>query len=145
MKIMRSVVINAPISKVWAEVRHFDGVVNWNPGVSAARLETGSATEVGSVRHLDIVDGSVFRETLLAHSDVEHFYSYAIIDSPLPCSNYLSTHRFVEITEGDWTLGIWQGEFDCDSADAANLQMIIGDTIYRDAQHGLNQYMQALL
>ena len=145
MKIMRSVIIDAPIAKVWAEVRGFDSVVNWNPGVSAARLKIGSATEVGSVRHLDIVDGSVFLETLLAHSDLEHFYSYDIIESPLPCDNYISTHRFVEITEGDRTLGIWQGEFDCDSADAANLQMIIGDTIYRDAQYGLNQYMQALL
>ena len=144
MKIMRSVIIDAPIASVWAEVRAFDGVVNWNPGVSAALIENGSSTQVGSVRRLEIVDGSVFRETLLAHSDFEHFYSYDIIDSPLPCSNYLSTHRFVEITEGDRTLGIWQGEFDCEAQDAAQLESIVGDSIYRDAQHGLNQYMQAL-
>lgn len=141
---MRSVVIDAPIAKVWTEVRGFDSVVNWNPGVIAARLEIGSATGVGSVRHLDIADGSVYRETLLAHSDLQYFYSYDIIDSPLPCSNYLSTHRFVEITDGNRTLGIWQGEFDCDSADAETLASTIGDMIYRDAQYGLNQYMQAL-
>ena len=63
MKVMRSVILEAPIEVVWAAVRGFDQVVNWNPGVIAARMESGTATSPGSVRHLDIVDGSVFRET----------------------------------------------------------------------------------
>ena len=142
MRVFRSVIIDAPITRVWHAVRAFDGVADWNPGVAAARLESGSATGVGAVRHLDIVDGSVFRETLLAHSDLEHSYSYDIIESPLPCSNYISTHRFIEITEGDKTLGIWQGEFDCDENNAAMLERIVGDGIYRDAQIALNHYLK---
>ena len=58
------------------DARERAAIADWNPGVAAARLESGSATGVGAVRHLDIVDGSVFRETLLAHSDLEHSYSY---------------------------------------------------------------------
>lgn len=143
MKLMRSVIIDAPIAKVWAEVRRFDGVVNWNPGVCGAAIEDGEATQVGVVRRLDIVDGSVFREILLAHSDLEYFYTYKIIESPLPCTDYISTHRFVEITEGAKTLGIWQGEFDCNTEDAEQLVTIVGDGIYRDAQLGLNEYMRA--
>ena len=50
---------------------------------------------VRSVRHLDIADGSVFRETLLALSDQDHFYIYDIIEGPLACTNYISTHRFI--------------------------------------------------
>lgn len=142
MKVMRSVVIDAPIFKVWAAVRNFDGVVNWNPGVTAAKMETGLPTEVGAVRKLDIVDGSVFRETLLAHSDLEYFYTYDIIESPLPCSNYVSCHRLIEITEGNRTLGLWQGEFNCAETDAAKLETIVGDQIYLAAQQALNQYMQ---
>lgn len=142
MKVMRSVVIDAPITEVWAVVRNFDGVVNWNAGVTAATLESGSPTQVGAVRKLDIADGSVFRETLLAHSDLEHFYTYDIIASPLPCRNYVSCHRFIEITDGDRTLGVWQGEFDCAEADAAELDAIVGDMIYLAAQHSLNQYLQ---
>jgi hypothetical protein len=142
MKVMRSVIIDAPIEKVWRAIRRFDGVADWNPGVTAARLESGSSTEVGAVRALDIVDGSVFRETLLAHSDLEHFYTYDIIESPLPCASYIATHRLVEITEGNKTLGIWQGEFDCDPADAEELDNIVGNMIYRDAQLALNQFMQ---
>jgi len=144
MKVMRSVIIDAPIDAVWAAVRRFDGVVDWNPGVLAATLEAGQATEVGAVRRLDIADGSVFRETLLAHSDLEHFYTYDILQSPLPCRNYIATHRFIEITDGNRTLGIWQGAFDCDPADAAGLEHSVGKLIYLDAQIALNQYMQEL-
>ena len=142
MKVMRSVIIEAPIDVVWAAVRNFDGVVNWNPGVRAARMETGSPTTVGSVRHLDIVDGTVFRETLLAHSDIDRVYAYDIVDGPLACTDYISVHRFLPITDGDMTLGIWSGEFNCDAADAQDLENIVGDQIYRDGMRGLNDYMK---
>ncbi len=142
MKVMRSVIIDAPIDTVWQLIRRFDGVARWNPGVSAATLETGNATEVGAIRKLDIVDGSVFRETLLAHSDIEHFYTYDILDSPLNCRNYIACHRLMEITEGNRTLGFWEGTFDCDPADESELEKIVGDSIYRDAQLAINQYLQ---
>jgi len=142
MKVFRSVVIDAPIGRVWAAVRAFDGVVHWNPAVAAARMETGGPTAVGSIRHLDIVDGSIFRETLLAHSDIERFYSYDIVEGPLPCTDYRSTHRFIAITDGDKTLGIWEGEFNCDPADADALDQIVGDQIYRDGMRGLNDFLK---
>ena len=141
MKVMRSVLIDAPLDRVWRAVRQFDGVATWNPGVVEARLETGRPTEVGAIRSLDIVDGSVFRETLLAHSDLDCFYTYDIIESPLPCRNYLSTHRLVPVTEGNLTLGIWEGTFDCDASDEPMLDAIVGDGIYRDAQLGLKQFL----
>ncbi|MGC6485967.1 MAG: SRPBCC family protein [Candidatus Puniceispirillales bacterium] len=144
MKVMRSVIIDAPIEKVWAAVRAFDGVVHWNPGVTAARMETGAATAVGSIRHLDIADGTIFRETLLAHSDQEYFYTYDIVEGPLPCTDYISTHRFIPITDGNLTLGIWSGEFTCDPADAEALEEIVGDQIYRDGMRGLNAYLATL-
>jgi len=142
MKVMRSVVIDAPIATVWAAVRDFDGVVNWNPGVTAATLESGTSTEVGAIRRLDIVDGSVFRETLLAHSDLEHFYTYDILESPLACRNYVACHRFVEITDGNKTLGIWQGEFDCADTLTDELDAVVGDGIYLAAQQALNSWIQ---
>ena len=142
MKVMTSVIIEAPIANVWAAVRGFDQVVNWNPGVTAAQMETGTPTSVGSIRHLDIVDGTVFRETLLAHSDLDHFYSYDIVEGPLPCWNYISTHRFIPITDGDMTLGIWQGEFDCAPEDETDLLAIVGNDIYRDGMRGLNTWMK---
>ena len=142
MKVMRSVIIDAPIDRVWQTVRRFDGVADWNPGVTAATLERGTATEVGAIRALDIVDGSRFRETLLAHSDPDRSYSYDIIESPLTCTDYIAVHRFVEITEGAKTLGIWSGEFNCAAEHQAELEEIVGNGIYRDAQIALSNYLQ---
>ena len=142
MKLKRSVVIDAPVDEVWAAVRRFDGVAAWNPGVKTAVMESGGPTETGSVRRLEIVDGSVFRETLLAHSDLDHCYTYDIVESPLPCRNYVSCHRFIEITEGNRTLGIWEGEFECAVQHETELERLVGDGIYRDAQIALNQYLK---
>lgn len=141
MKVFTSVIIDAPLDKVWEAVRAFDGVVEWNPAVTSVTMETGSATAVGSIRHLDIVDGTVFRETLLAHSDIAHFYTYDIIESPLPCRNYISTHSFVPITDGNKTLGIWESTFDCDAAHEDELRDIVGEKIYRDGMRGLNDFL----
>ena len=142
MHVFRSLVIDAPITRVWEAVRAFDGVATWNPGVTASRMESGTATSVGSIRHLDGADGSIWRETLLAHSDREHSYTYDIVEGPLPCADYVSTNRFVEITEGAKTLGIWECTLTCDPADAAELEHIVGELIYVGGMTGLNDYLK---
>lgn len=142
MHVFRSMVIGAAVDRVWQAVRCFDGVAAWNPGVTAARMESGGPTETGHVRHLDIADGSVFRETLLAHSDAERFYSYDIVEGPLPVTEYRSTHRFLPITEGGKTLGIWEGWFDCAPKVAAAMEHTVGDLIYVEGMRGLNDFLK---
>jgi len=142
MHVFRSMILNAPVDQVWSVVRSFDGVSQWNPAVTDARMETGSATSPGSIRHLDIADGSVFRETLLELSDTGRFYTYDILDSPLPVRNYVSTHRFVPITQTDQTLGIWESRFDCDADAETELAAIVGDQIYIGGMTGLNDYLK---
>ncbi|WP_164661629.1 SRPBCC family protein [Tropicibacter sp. Alg240-R139] len=141
MHVYRSMILDAPIDAVWSAVRAFDGVSQWNPGVTSARMETGTATSVGSIRHLDIVDGTVFRETLLELSDVDHFYTYDIIDSPLPVQNYVSTHRFIPITHTNQTLGIWESRFDCAKDLEQGMGAIVGDGIYVGAMTGLDAHL----
>ena len=142
MHVFRSLLLDHPIDTVWAAVRDFDGVVNWNPGVTAAMLEGGAPTATGTIRTLEIADGTVFREMLLAHSDRDHFYTYDILDSPLPVTGYISTHRFVAITHTGQTLGIWESRFDCTPQDAAEMERVVGDAIYIDAMTGLNAYLK---
>ncbi len=142
MHVFRSMIIDADIDRVWSSVRAFDGVVNWNPGVVKATLEGGAPTATGTVRTLDIVDGTVFRETLLAHSDNAHLYTYDIIESPLPVTGYVSTHRFIPITHTRQTLGIWESRFDCAPEDATQMQKIVGDDIYIGGMAGLNAYLK---
>ncbi len=142
MHVFRSMVIDADIDRVWRAVRAFDGVAAWNPGVERATLETGAPTATGTIRNLQIPDGTVFRETLLAHSDTEHFYTYDILESPLPVSGYVSTHRFIPITQSGQTLGIWESRFDCAPEVANEMDRIVGDAIYVGGMTGLNLYLQ---
>jgi len=144
MNVFRSMVIDASIDVVWAAVRAFDGVSSWNPGVSKAVLENGSPTATGTIRTLDIPDGTTFRETLLAHSDHEMFYTYDILESPLAVVNYVSTHRFIPITATDQTLGIWESNFDCLAEDANELERVVGDVIYMGGMTGLNTYLKGV-
>ena len=141
MKVYRSMILNAPIEAAWAALRAFDNVSRWNPGVRAARLETGAPSEVGAVRHLDIVDGTVFRETLLAHSDAERFYTYDIIEGPLPVTNYVSTHHLIAVTHTNETLAIWESTFDCNANQQDAMDKIVGDQIYIGGMQGLNDYL----
>ena len=142
MHVFRSMILEAPIDRVWSAVRSFDGVSAWNPAVTHAEMETGKATAPGSIRHLDIVDGTVFRETLLELSDISHFYTYDILESPLPVRNYVSTHRFVPVTHTNQTLGIWESRFDCEKDPEAEMVAIVGDQIYIGGMAGLNDYLK---
>ncbi len=144
MHVFRSMTIDAPIEKVWGAVRAFDGVAAWNPGVVSARMEQGAPTEIGALRNLDAADGTVFRETLLAHSDHSHFYSYDIVEGPLPLWNYVSTHRFIPVTASDQTLGIWEAHFDCAPEDADEMDRVVGDAIYIGGMTGLNAYLKEI-
>ena len=142
MHVFRSMILDAPIDRVWSVVRAFDGVAAWNPGVTQARLESGAPTETGALRHLDITDGTVFRETLLAHSDRDHFYTYDIVEGPLPLSGYVSTHWFLPVTASNQTLGIWESTFDCRPEAAAEMESVVGDGIYIGGMSGLNTYLK---
>ena len=54
MHVYRSMIIDAEIERVWAAVRAFDGVANWNPGMVQATLENGAPTATVTVRALRI-------------------------------------------------------------------------------------------
>ncbi|WP_299375506.1 SRPBCC family protein [uncultured Tateyamaria sp.] len=142
MHVFRSMILDHPIDTVWAAARAFDGVAHWNPGVVAATLEHGAPTATGTIRTLTAADGSVFRETLLAHSDADRSYTYDILASALPVANYVSTHRFVPITHTNQTLGIWYSDFDCAPGDADAMEQVVGDAIYIGGMTGLNTYLK---
>ncbi len=142
MHVFRSMIIDANIDRVWQAVRNFDGLAAWNPGVDKATLENGAPTATGSIRSLQIRDGTVFRETLLAHSDIDHFYTYDILESPLPVEGYVSTHRFIPISQTDQTLGIWESRFNCAPDVANEMDSIVGDAIYIGGMEGLNRYLR---
>jgi hypothetical protein len=112
-RVFVSAVIDAPVEKVWATMRDFNGLPGWHPRFSRSHIEDGLRSDtVGCVRNFDIAGGGgTIRERLLTLSDVDYTMTYCILDAPLPVENYVATLKLYPITVGNRTLGTWSAEF----------------------------------
>jgi hypothetical protein len=112
-KVFVSAVINAPVDKVWATMRDFNGLPQWHPGFSRSHIEAGLRGDtVGCIRNFDIAGGAgTIRERLLTLSDPDYTMTYSILDAPLPVADYVATLKLHPITVGNKTLGTWAAEF----------------------------------
>ena len=87
-QVTREATIDAEPAKVWAEIGPFCSISAWHPAI--AKCEELKARDA-TMRHLTTGDGGMFEERLLAHDDKAMSYSYSILKSPLPVSDYQST------------------------------------------------------
>ena len=89
-----STVLEHPADEVWALIRPFDHYA-WAGVDGETVIEDGKASDqVGAIRRVSLPD-TVIRQKLLAHSDVERFYSYLFCE-PAPVRNYCATLRVDE-------------------------------------------------
>lgn len=110
LHVTESVEVNAPVDKVWEAVKDFDSLPKWHPGFSGDELVSGANGKAGTVRKLTIKDGPSFTEKLLSYNAAHHSYHYAIIESPLPFTDYSSTISVHE-GSGGMTKVVWSGSF----------------------------------
>jgi hypothetical protein len=137
-----SAVIDAPIEKVWAKVRDFNGLPQWHPRFSRSHIEDGLASDrIGCVRNFDIAGGGgTIRERLLTLSDLEHTFTYCILTSPLPVEGYVATLKLHPITVGSKTLGVWTAEFKVTDGNEAAVVEAVGNGTFGKAFEVLNQH-----
>jgi hypothetical protein len=127
-----SSVVNAPAAKVWARVRDFNGLPNWHPRIADSRIENGEpADKVGCVRNFSLRNGDRLREKLLGLSDFDMFCTYAILDSPMPLTNYVATLRLTPVTDQDRTFIEWSADFDCAPEQEEGLVSGIGGDVFQ--------------
>jgi hypothetical protein len=127
-----SSVINAPAAKVWARVRDFNGLPNWHPRIADSRIENGEpADKVGCIRNFTLRSGDKLREQLLGLSDFDMICTYAILDSPMPLTNYVATLRLTPITDQERTFVEWSADFDCAPDKEAELVGGIGTGVFQ--------------
>ncbi len=137
-----SSVINAPIERVWARIRDFNGLPSWHPAIKASTIEGGGpASEVGCVRAMTLADDGKIRERLLALSDVDTYYTYVILDSPLPVRNYQATLRLRPIADGSRTYAEWTAHFDPDPVEqqAATIEFV-GQGVFQGGFNALKEH-----
>ncbi len=113
-RIFYSSIIPSSIDRVWAVIRDFNKFPSWHPEVCDSSIEGSRPSDaVGCVRSLYLKRGGHFRERLLTLSDREYMFTYTILESPLPMTDYVSTVRLRPVTDTDQTYAQWTSEFNC--------------------------------
>ena len=139
-KVFVSAVIDAPVDKVWAQVRDFNNLPQWHPKFSRSHIEDRlPADRIGCVRNFDIAGGGgTIRERLLELSDVEYSFRYCILDAPLPVRGYVAQLTLYPVTVGNKTVGVWTAQFDVTNGDEAGVVKAVGDDTFGKAFEVLN-------
>ena len=108
-----SIVLDHPADEVWAVIRRFDHYA-WAGVPTRTVIEEGKAgDQVGAIRRVDLGD-RVIRQRLLAHSDLDRSYTYALCDPPpFPVRDYRATIRIVPVIESGQAFVEWWASFDC--------------------------------
>jgi len=139
-KFYASATIAAAPSAVWAVVRDFNALPKWTPFVAESRIEQNRlADQVGCIRNFRLKDGGRIREQLLALSDYEMSFGYAILESPMGVENYYATFKLSPITDLDHTFAEWQAEFDAPPERQDGLVAQIGRNVFAAGLAALRQ------
>ena len=136
-----SSVIDAPVEKVWARIRDFNGLPGWHPRMVESLIEDGkAATDIGAVRAFKVASGATIREKLVAFSDDDHLTTYSIIGHPAPITNHTSTLRLERVTDGDRTYAVWTSEFDAPADKADDIAKGMGENVFQGGFNALKNH-----
>lgn len=110
-KVSMQTELNVPAQQVWDLIGGFNALPDWHPAVENSELENG-----GRIRKLSLAGGGTIVEKLERIDDHEHQYTYSIVDSPLPVSNYTATIRVRQDESGKGAVVEWSSSFDAEGA-----------------------------
>jgi hypothetical protein len=130
-KVVRSTIIDAPVDRLWAVLRDFNGHDKYHPIVAQSAIERGySADKVGCVRRFTLKAGGELREQLLSLSDLEMSMSYCLLDTPIPLFNYVAHVRLLPVTDGNRSFWSWESRFSTPGGREQELAALVGDEVY---------------
>jgi Polyketide cyclase / dehydrase and lipid transport len=102
----KTVDVAASPEKVWQTIGDFCGIANWHPAIEKCVMgqQNGMPT-----RTLTLKGGGTILELQTGRNDSGMSYSYTILQSPLPVSDYHST---ISVTKkGSGSEITWKGNF----------------------------------
>jgi hypothetical protein len=98
--------LNVPSDELWQLIGGFGSLPDWIPDISQIRLADG-----GRIRYLHVPNGQTFVEKLERYDLAARSYSYSILESPIPVSDYLSTITVTSTNRGKGSHVEWSGSF----------------------------------
>ncbi|MGH7929121.1 MAG: SRPBCC family protein [Candidatus Binatia bacterium] len=119
-KVNSSMHLDVPAEKVWDMIGQFKALADWHPAVESSALEEG-----GQVRRLSLLGGGTIVERLERLDDRSFRYRYAIEQSPLPVSNYVSELQVKKDKDGKGCTVEWSSEFEPFGASSSEAENVI--------------------
>ncbi|RAS85827.1 SRPBCC family protein [Priestia endophytica] len=98
--------ISASPDQVWKLIGGFNSLPDWLPAISSSELSEG-----GRVRHLTDRNGEEIVERLEVFNNKERCYTYSIIRSSFPVTDYQATIHVRKDTDSETSLVEWSGRF----------------------------------
>ena len=138
-----SSVINAPIEKVWARIRDFNGLANWHPGIAKSTIEGGKPSDSGRLRARPDHAGAAARSASSCSRcrTSGTTTATAILEGPLPVANYRATLRLRRISDGNRTFAEWSASFDADPPEKqAETEDFISNAVFQGGFDALNKH-----
>ncbi|GJE27777.1 SRPBCC family protein [Methylobacterium organophilum] len=131
LEVTKTAEVAAPPAKVWKTIGTFCGIGDWHPAVEKCTLaEKGGKT----VRTLSLKGGGEIVEEQVSRDEKKMDYTYTILQSPLPVSDYKSTLSVAP--NGAGSKLTWTGSFKAKGAPDAKAQEVI-DGIYEAGFKGI--------
>jgi hypothetical protein len=139
-RVVRSTIINAPVERLWAVLRDFNGHQSWHPIVASSMIERGYPSDkIGCVRRFTMQDGAELREQLLALSDLEMTFSYCLLETPIPLFNYVAHVRLLPVTDGNRCFWQWEGRFTTPAGRETELADLVANDVYSNGIAAVRQ------
>lgn len=117
--VTRACVLAVAPPLVWALVRDFNAMPEWNATVISSRIENGPSSRVGCRRVLTFEDGSVWTHELTELGEERMEIGYRIVATPMPMRipvwDYRATIK-VDPDPGQSSRIVWRAEFQTDHA-----------------------------
>ena len=132
-KVSMQTELDVPAQQVWDLIGGFNALPDWHPAIEHSELEDG-----GMIRKLSLAGGGTIIEKLEQINDNERVYTYSIVDSPLPVSNYTATIRVRQDEAGKNTVVEWSSSFEASGATENEAVRTIED-IYRTGFENLQK------
>jgi len=130
--VFTSSIIDAPVPAVWAIIRDFNALPAWHPAIVESRIEhRKQPDQIGCVRNFKAKDLGQIREQLLSLSDYDFSFTYSILESPMPITDYVASVRLHPVTDGNRTFGEWTARFECEPSEEATLIANIGRDVFQ--------------
>ncbi len=128
-KVSYSTVFEQTADQVWAVIRDFNSYPVWVASVTESHIEESkSGDAVGAIRNFVEYDAHI-RQRLVAHSDLDRFYTYESCEPLGAVTYYQGTGRVIPIVDGNRAFMEWSVQFDCPDEEQENSTKILEEAM----------------